>query len=210
MQNIKDIVEYLNEFDNYTLSNDSDDGRVNSLNSEVGLVSVIITNLSKLSNIKIDSKISNRDEHDIVINLYDSNSNLLLKEGLDIKIVYPSNFTNTISFVKLSKMIGLSGSSYENIIPSYGKMITEGNLSLVSDYSILFFNKQTNKFIHCYLSEMTLSDVTANPSNCIQTKIPTSLVKRNDIEKVEFVHNLWKSYMKKRIIDPAELLKRFL
>ena len=132
---------------------------------------------------------------------------MILSEGVDIKIVEPSNFTNTVSFIKLSKMINLCGNSYETVAKSYSDKKLKGELKLKSDYSILFFDKSTNKFKHVYLSEMSVSDAVANPSNCIQTKIPTTVVSRNDEEKFEFIHGLWKSYIYKRIVSPAELFK---
>ena len=207
MKNVKEIVEVLNTFNNYTLSNKSDDGRVNSLDSEDKLVEDIILNLSDMTSIRIDSKSTNRDEHDLVFNIHDIDGSLILSEGTDIKIVEPSNFTNTVSFIKLSKMINLSGNSYETVAKSYSDKKVKGELKLTSDYSILFFDKSTNKFKHVYLSEMSLSDAVANPSNCIQTKIPTAIVSRNDEEKFEFIHGLWKSYIYKRIVSPAELFK---
>ena len=54
MKNVKEIVDVLNTFSNYTLSIKSDDGRVNSLVSEDKLVEDIISNLSIISNIKVD------------------------------------------------------------------------------------------------------------------------------------------------------------
>ena len=116
MKNVKEIVEVLNTFNNYTLSNKSDDGRVNSLDSEDKLVEDIILNLSDMTSIRIDSKSTNRDEHDLVFNIHDIDGSLILSEGTDIKIVEPSNFTNTVSFIKLSKMIK---ENYTEIKPDY-------------------------------------------------------------------------------------------
>jgi hypothetical protein len=207
MKNVKEIIDLLNTFSNYKLSNKSDDGRVNSLESEDKLVEDIILNLSNMSVIKVDGKSTNRDEHDLTFKIFDINGDLLISEGVDIKIVEPGNFTNTISFIKLSRMINLSGTSYETVAKSYSDKKSKGELRLTNDYSILFFDKITNKFKHVYLSEMAPVDVVANPSNCIQTKIPTSVVIRSDEEKFEFIHSLWKSYIYKRIVSPAELFK---
>jgi hypothetical protein len=207
MKSVKEIVDVLNTFNNYTLSNKSDDGRVNSLDSEDKLVEDIILNLSSMSSIKVDGKSNNRDEHDLTFKIFDIKGELLISEGSDIKIVEPSNFTNTISFIKLSRMINLSGTSYETVAKSYSDKKSKGELKLTSDYSILFFDKSNNKFKHVYLSEMSTSDAVANPSNCIQTKIPTAIVNRTEEEKFEFIHGLWKSYIYKRIVSPAELFK---
>jgi len=202
MRNIKDVVDYLNTFDNYRISSDSDDGRINSLRSEDSLVNSIMENLSNLPNVKVVGKTANRDENDFSLVISDDSGNEIFSEGTDIKIVDPQNFTNTVSFVKLSKMINLSGNSYETVINSYNK---QEDIKLVSDYSILFFDKSKNKFVHVYLSEMTTTDVTTNPSNCIQTKIPTSIVSRTEKEKFDFIHSLWKSYIYKRVVAPAKL-----
>jgi hypothetical protein len=207
MKNVKEIVDILNTFNNYTLSNKSDDGRVNSLDSEDKLVEDIILNLSSISIIKVEGKSTNRDEHDLIFNIYDIDGSLIVSEGVDIKIVEPSNFTNTVSFIKLSKMINLSGNSYETVARSYSDKKSKDELKLTSDYSILFFDKSANKFKHFYLSEMSASDVVTNPSNCIQTKIPTGVISRTEEEKFEFIHGLWKSYIYKRIVSPAELFK---
>lgn len=202
MRNIKDVVDYLNTFDNYRISSDSDDGRINSLRSEDSLVNSIMENLSNLPNVKVVGKTANRDENDFSLVISDDSGNEIFSEGTDIKIVDPQNFTNTVSFVKLSKMINLSGNSYETVINSYNK---QEDIKLVSDYSILFFDKSKNRFVHVYLSEMTTTDVTTNPSNCIQTKIPTSIVSRTEKEKFDFIHSLWKSYIYKRVVAPAKL-----
>jgi hypothetical protein len=205
MIDIKEVVDYLNTFNNYQLSNSSDDGRVNSLTSEDLLVSTIEKNLSHYSNIKVEPKTSNRQEHDFVLSLIDNSGESIFTEGHDIKIVEPSNFTNTVSFVKLSKMLNLDGMSYETVIKSYEKKSKACDIKLTQDYSILFFNKSTMKFFHCYLSEMPNNDVTTNPSNCIQTKLPTELVTRTEEEKFNFIHSLWKGYIYKRVVAPAKL-----
>jgi hypothetical protein len=202
MKNIKEVVEYLNTFTNYKLSSASDDGRVNSLTSEDLIVTTIAENLSQLKNISVKTKLTNRDENDFTLEIKDDLGNVIFNEGTDIKIVDPQNFTNTVSFVKLSKMINVSGNSYETVIKNYNE---SQDLKLTSDYSILFFDKTSNKFIHVYLSEMSKSDVTTNPSNCIQTKIPTSIIDRNSEEKFKFIHSLWKSYIYKRVVAPAKL-----
>jgi hypothetical protein len=204
MRNIKDIVAYLNEFSNYQLSNLSDDGRVNSLTSEDLLVKCITDNLSTINYVSIDGKTSNRQDSDLILNIKDGDT-IIFSEGTDIKIVEPSNFTNTVSFVKLSKMLNLSGTSYETVIKSYTKKKSEDDIKLTQDYSILFFNKSTMKFFHCYLSEMPDGDVTTNPSNCIQTKLPNNLVTRTEQEKFDFIHSLWKGYIYKRVVAPAKL-----
>ena len=195
MKNVKEIIDILNTFSNYTLSNKSDDGSVNSLDSEDKLVEDIILNLSSISSVKVEGKSSNRDEHDLTFKIFDINGDLLISEGVDIKIVEPSNFTNTVSFIKLSRMINLSGNSYETVAKSYSDKKIKNELKLIGDYSILFFDKSTSKFRHTYLSEMNNSDAVANPSNCIQTKIPTETVSRTEEEKFEFIHGLWKSYI---------------
>ncbi len=202
MKNIKEVVAYLNTFNNYQISTASDDGRVNSLTSEDSLVKTITNNLSTITNIDIISKTSNRDENDFNIVIKDDLGNIIFSEGTDIKIVDPQNFTNTVSFVKLSKMINLSGNSYETVIKNYN---SSTDIKLISDYSILFFDKTNNKFIQVYLSEMSKNDVTTNPSNCIQTKIPTSIILRTEEEKFNFIHSLWKSYIYKRVVAPAKL-----
>jgi hypothetical protein len=202
MKNIKEVVAYLNTFNNYQISTASDDGRVNSLTSEDSLVKTITNNLSTITNIDIISKTSNRDENDFNIVIKDDLGDVIFSEGTDIKIVDPQNFTNTVSFVKLSKMINLSGNSYETVIKNYN---SSTDIKLTSDYSILFFDKTNNKFIQVYLSEMSKNDVTTNPSNCIQTKIPTSIISRTEEEKFNFIHSLWKSYIYKRVVAPAKL-----
>ena len=200
MKNIKDIVTYLNTFSNYKLSNLSDDGRVNCQISEDSLVKRITDNLSTINYINVEGKTKNREDSDLTFNIKDADS-IIYSEWADIKIVEPSNFTNTVSFIKLSKMLNLKGSSYEPVIKSYTKKESEGDIKLIKDYSILFFNKSTMKFFHCYLSEMPDGDVTTNPSNCIQTKLPNGLVTRTEEEKFYFINSLWKKFIHKRIVS---------
>lgn len=52
---------------------------------------------------------------------------------------------------------------------------------------------------------MSSADVTTNPSNCVQTKMPTAIVNRTEKEKFDFIHSLWKSYIYKRVVAPAKL-----
>ena len=62
-------------------------------------------------------------------------------------IVEPENFTNTISFTKLAKMLNLKGNKNNTICKSYLKQKSLGQLKLVEDYQIVFLNKKTKKFI---------------------------------------------------------------
>jgi hypothetical protein len=54
------------------------------------------------------------------------------------------------------------------------------------------------------LTELPLDCIAVNPSNGIQTKIPTSLINRTDDEKFELVHTLFIEYINKRILNPAK------
>ena len=80
MNRYKKYEDILNSYDDWLLSNNSDDGRVNSLMSEKGIVESIVERLGLTK-----TKEGNRDDNDLYI-----------KEGEDLKIVLPNNFTNTI------------------------------------------------------------------------------------------------------------------
>jgi hypothetical protein len=184
----KEIEDKLNQFEFWNVTSLSDDGRRNSQNSEEDICKKIneIISVTKL-------KTRNREEFD-----------LYLINGEDLKIVEPENFTNTISFTKLSRMLNLKGSNNDTICKSYHKQKSLGQLKLVKDYQIVFLNKKNKKFKICSLTELPTDCITVNPSNCIQTKIPDSVVLRNDEEKFKLVHDLFIEYITKRILNPAK------
>jgi hypothetical protein len=185
----KEIENKLNQYSDWDIPLISDDGRLNSQNAEIGISEKINTILGI-----IKTKKRNREENDLYI----------LNSGEDLKIVEPDNFTNTICFTKLAKMLNLNGSNNNSIFNSYQKKKLLGEIKLVKDYQIIFLNKKNKKFIICSLTELPDDCITVNPSNCIQTKIPTLTVKRTDDEKFNLVHNLFITYINKRILDPAK------
>ena len=187
MNKYKKYEDTLNSYDDWLLSNDSDDGRVNSLMSEKGITETIVKRLD-LTKIKE----GNRDDYD-----------LYMMEGEDLKIVLPNNFTNTISFLKLAKMLNLEGSDYDTVADSYAKQKNSNEIKLVNNYIIVFLNKKTKKFTICSLTELPIECITVNPSNGVQTKIPTYLVSRTDDEEFELVHSLFIGYINKRILIPS-------
>jgi hypothetical protein len=187
--NYKDIENELNKYNDWVVVESSDDGRKNSQDSEDDFCKKIN---ERVKTKKCKSK--NREEYD-----------LYLKEGEDLKIVEPENFTNTISFTKLAKMLNLNGKNNKSIANSYKKQKKDGKVSLVKDYPIVFFNKKTKKFKICSLTELPDDCITVNPSNGIQTKIPNSTVNRTDDEKFDLVHRLFIEYINKRILNPAKI-----
>ena len=187
MSRYKKYEDTLNSYDDWLLSNDSDDGRVNSLMSEKGITESIVERLGLTK-----TKEGNRDDYDLYI-----------KEGEDLKIVLPNNFTNTISFIKLAKMLNLEGSNNDTVCDSYKKQKNNNEIKLVNNYIIVFLNKETKKFTICSLTELPIECITINPSNGVQTKIPTYLVSRTDDEEFELVHSLFIGYINKRILIPS-------
>jgi len=183
----KEIENILNQYEDWYLTSISDDGRRNSLDSEENICKKIKERVGVKK-----PKTHNRDEYDLYILL-----------GEDLKIVEPENFTNTISFTKLAKMLNLKGNSNDAIRKSYTKQKLSGQLKLVKDYQIIFLNKKNKKFKICSLTELPITCITVNPSNCIQTKIPDSIVIRTEDDKFNLVHNLFIEYINKRILNPA-------
>ena len=97
------------------------------------------------------------------------------------------------------------GTTNKLISKSYKDKKNKNEIKLVSDYQIVFFNKQTKKFLICSLTQLPLDCIIVNPSNGIQTKIPTiSLFERTNEEKFNLVHNLFIEYINKRILNPAK------
>jgi hypothetical protein len=186
--NYKEIEETLNQYNDWNITSISDDGRVNSQDSE-GFVCEKINSILGITKIKT----SNREKYDLYI-----------KGGEDLKIVEPNSFTNTISFTKLAKMLNLKGNNNNSIFESYQTKKNNGELKLVEDYVIVFLNKQTKKITIASLTELPEECIAVNPSNCIQTKIPTNRVERTQDEKFELVHNLFIDYINKRILTPAK------
>jgi predicted component of viral defense system (DUF524 family) len=187
----KKIENILNE-ETWEITNEHDDGRRNSLDSEDS----IIKKINKLLSLE-KTKQFNRESNDLYI-----------FNGEDIKIVEPGNFTNTVSFLKMSKMLNLSGNNYNSVCNSYQEKKKKNEIKLHHDYTILYLNKKTKKFKIVLLTELPKECVTVNPSNGIQTKIPEYLVKRTEEEKFELVHNLFVEYINKRINIPSENWKR--
>ena len=184
----KEIENKLNQYDDWDLISNSDDGRRNSQDSEQNICEKIKERIGVKKH-----KTRNREEHDLYLIL-----------GEDLKIVEPENFTNTISFTKLAKMLNLSGNTNDAICKSYFKQKSLGQLKLVKDYYIIYLNKKTKKFKICPLTELPINCVTVNPSNGIQTKIPDSIIIRTEDEKFNLVHNLFIEYINKRILIPAK------
>lgn len=184
----KEIENILNSHEDWDLIYTSDDGRRNSQDSEEN----ICEKINKIFKVK-KIKTRNREKHD-----------LYLLNGEDLKIVEPENFTNTISFTKLAKMLNLKGNSNNTISKSYFKQKSSGEIKLIEDYHIIFLNKKNKKFKVVSLTELPMNCITVNPSNGIQTKIPEYLVERNDSEKFNLVHNLFIEYINKRILYPAK------
>jgi hypothetical protein len=184
----KEIENILNQYEDWDLISISDDGRRNSLDSEENICKKIKERVGVKK-----PKTRNREEYDLYLLL-----------GEDLKIVEPENFTNTISFTKLAKMLNLKGNSNDTIRKSYTKQKLSGQLKLVNDYQIIFLNKKNKKFKICSLTELPTSCITVNPSNCIQTKIPDSIVIRTEDDKFNLVHNLFIEYINKRILTPAK------
>jgi hypothetical protein len=184
-----DVQNKLNEYNDWVVPKVSDDGRINSQNAERQMVKKInnILNITK-------TKSYNREEKDLYINDW----------GEDLKIVEPENFTNTISFRKLAKMLNLKGGNFDSIAKSYRKNKEKNQLKLVSDYVIIFYNKKTKKFTISSLTELPEECIMVNPSNCVQTKIPTTKINRTDYEKFELVHKLFIEYIDKRVLNPAK------
>lgn len=184
----KEIEDILNQFDDWDVPIISDDGRRNSQDAEDNICKKINErlNVSKI-------KTHNRAEKDLHI-----------FNGEDLKCVEPGNFTNTVCFTKLAKMLNLKGNNNTSIGKSYKDKKNKGEIKLIEDYQIIYLNKQTNKFTICSLTELPLDCITVNPSNGIQTKIPTSLINRTDDEKFELVYTLFIEYINKRILNPAK------
>lgn len=183
-----EIENSLNQFNDWDIEVISDDGRRNSQDAEEEICKKINErlNISK-------TKTHNREASD-----------LYLLEGEDLKIVEPGNFTNTISFLKLAKMLNLKGSNMNTVFNSYIDKKQKGEIKLVENYVIVFLNKKTKKFTICEITELPKECIAVNPSNGIQTKIPSSIVTRTNEEKFELVHNLFKEYINKRILNPAK------
>jgi hypothetical protein len=183
-----EIENSLNQFNDWDIEVISDDGRRNSQDAEDKICKKINErlNISK-------TKTYNRESSD-----------LYLLEGEDLKIVEPGNFTNTISFLKLAKMLNLKGSNMNTVFNSYCDKKEKGEIKLVEDYVIVFLDKKTKKFRICEITELPKECIAVNPSNGIQTKIPSSLVNRNNQEKFELVHGLFIEYINKRILSPAK------
>lgn len=184
----KKIENTLNQYEDWILTSNSDDGRKNSQDDEES----ICEKIKEIVGVK-KNKTHNREKCD-----------LYLLTGEDLKIVEPDNFTNTISFTKLAKMLNLKGNNNKTICKSYFKQKSLGQLKLVEDYQIVFLCKKTKKFKICSLTELPDNCIVVNPSNCIQTKIPDSTVLRNDDEKFNLVHGLFIEYINKRILTPAK------
>jgi hypothetical protein len=183
-----EIENSLNQFDDWDIEVISDDGRRNSQDAEYEICKKINERLNI-----IKTKTHNRESID-----------LYLLEGEDLKIVEPGNFTNTISFLKLAKMLNLKGSNMNTVFDSYQDKKQKREIKLVEDYVIIFLDKKTKKFRICKITELPKECIAVNPSNGIQTKIPSSLVKRTNEEKFELVHNLFVEYINKRILNPAK------
>jgi hypothetical protein len=185
----REIEDILNQYDDWEIPATSDDGRRDSQQAEGEICKKINErlNIEKL-------KSYNREPKDIY----------MFDNGEDLKILDPENFTNTICFTKLAKMLNLKGTKNDSICKSYQNKKNKKEIKLVEDYVIVFLNKKTKKFTICSLTELPEECISVNPSNCIQTKIPTSRMDRNDKEKFELVHNLFKSYINKRILNPAK------
>ena len=185
----QEIEDILNQYDDWEIPTTSDDGRRDSQEAEKNICKRIneILNIKKL-------KTHNREPKDLY----------LLDNGEDLKIVDPENFTNTICFTKLAKMLNLEGSNNDVICKSYKNKKVKGDIKLVDDYIIVFLNKKTKKFVICPITELPDECITINPSNCVQTKIPTSRINRNSEEKYELIHNLFIGYINKRILNPAK------
>lgn len=184
----KEIENILNQYDDWDLTTISDDGRRNSQESEEN----ICKKIEEIIGVK-KTKTRNREAYDLYLLL-----------GEDLKIVEPENFTNTISFTKLAKMLNLKGNTNDDIRKSYINQKLSGQLKLVKDYQIIFLNKKNKKFKICSLTELPISCITVNPSNGIQTKIPDSIVIRTEEDKFNLVHNLFIEYINKRILCPAK------
>jgi hypothetical protein len=189
-----EIEIILNEFEDWEIPTISDDGRRNSLNAEDEICKKIN---ERLGLTKVKSH--NRSPKDLHI-LY----------GEDLKIVEPENFTNTISFTKLGKMLNLNGNNNDTILNSYQERKSLNEIKLVDDYYIIFLNKRNKKFKICSLTELPVESITVNPSNCIQTKIPNSIISRTDEEKFNLVHNLFIEYINKRILFPAKKWEKLI
>jgi hypothetical protein len=189
-----EIEIILNEFEDWEIPTISDDGRRNSLNAEDEICKKIN---ERLGLTKVKSH--NRSPKDLYI-LY----------GEDLKIVEPENFTNTISFTKLGKMLNLNGNNNDTILNSYQERKSLNEIKLVDDYYIIFLNKRNKKFKICSLTELPVESITVNPSNCIQTKIPNSIISRTDEEKFNLVHNLFIEYINKRILFPAKKWEKLI
>lgn len=184
----KEIENILNQYEDWDLTSISDDGRRNSQDSEQN----ICKKINKRIGVK-KFKTHNREQFD-----------LYMLNGEDLKILEPENFTNTISFTKLAKMLNLKGNNNNTISKSYHKQKSLGEIKLIDDYHIVFLNKKNKKFKICSLTELPMNCITVNPSNGIQTKIPEYLVERNYTEKFNLVHNLFIEYINKRILHPAK------
>jgi hypothetical protein len=185
----KEIEDILNQYDDWEIPDTSDDGRRNSQQAEDD----ICKKISERLDVK-KLKSHNREPKDLYI----------FENGEDLKIVDPENFTNTICFTKLAKMLNLKGNNNDSICKSYKNKKNKKEIKLVDDYVIVFLNKKTKKFIISSLTELPEECIAVNPSNCIQTKIPTSRMERTEKEKYELVHKLFISYINKRILNPAK------
>jgi hypothetical protein len=183
-----EIEHILNQYDDWDLITKSDDGRVNSQYSEPD----ICDKINQRINVK-KLKTNNREPSDLYINL-----------GEDLKIVEPENFTNTICFTKLAKMLNLTGNNNKSICKSFAKQKKLGEIKLIEDYQIVYLNKQTKKFKICSLTQLPYDCITVNPSNCIQTKIPNFLIDRDENEKFNLVYQIFLEYINKRILNPAK------
>lgn len=186
--NYKEVEDFLNANSDIILTTDSDDGRINSQQDERNVIEKInyVLGISK-------TKSGDRDVYDLHIN-----------DGEDLKIVEPNNFSNTVSFLKLARMLNLGGNNFKQIIDSYRLKKQNGEIKLVSDYVIVFLNKKTKKFTITSLTELPIKDIVVNPSNGIQTRIPTQRVERTYDEKFNLVHELFLTYMRKRVLDLAK------
>lgn len=184
----KEIENILNQYNDWCVPIISDDGRMDSQQAEPNICRLINERLN-VGKIKTHNRAA-MDLHMLI--------------GEDLKCVQPDNYTNTISFTKLTKMLNLEGGTQKSIRTSYKNKKNKGEIKLVNDYYIIYLNKQTNKFTICSITELPLECITVNPSNGIQTKIPTYLVSRTDDEKFELIHSLFIEYINKRILNHAK------
>lgn len=125
-----------------------------------------------------------------------------IQHWANIKSKQPTSVTN----IGKSAIIGyvLSGVKKVHKNSDVTDMILKKNLDmdrkLNNDfYFYIVFNKKENAFSFYELTYIDETDITVNPSNCLQSKFVKPCTNRTDEQRYEFIYDLWKTYRDKQL-----------